>query len=221
MIDGEIDKFYCELKITLKVFQFERSNFFFVKKMGNDQSTTKKTSSISNHLKCTHNLYPKYIWSPAQICRLIDQGVVSPMYPPSEECGNNQVFCEICYSFYPVVNKTGCCGHQICSECLAAVVPAPPKPRTCPFCKVTDFKIIPYITINNGGKADVDDDPEFLQYDQRRKNGEEDRPILDHPMASPEATRLANELNANVMVIQDFLNAGVSEDEIRSQFCLM
>jgi hypothetical protein len=36
-------------------------------------------------------------------------------------------------NYYPALNEVTCCGRSICTECLAAVVPPPPKERICPF----------------------------------------------------------------------------------------
>ncbi|OHT10254.1 hypothetical protein TRFO_04261 [Tritrichomonas foetus] len=206
--------------------------------MGGDQSSPKrsqrkrKAHQIPYDQKITHGLYKKYLWSPAQISMLIESGKVSPMFYPKEGEDEHSVYCEICYSFYPVVNKTGCCGHQICSECLEAVIEPPPNKRTCPFCKVDNFAIIPYVTKENGGISGDGDDIEYLKFEERRKQGLEDKHIQPEekpPMmnpsyqanvreCSPKAISIANMFHVNPDTIEELLEAGLTEEDIILQF---
>ncbi|KAK8883211.1 hypothetical protein M9Y10_045862 [Tritrichomonas musculus] len=191
--------------------------------MGSDQSSPKpdrKNSGkqlIPPELKTTHNLYSHYRWSKQQINNLIENGIVSPMYPPSETPDGDKVFCAICYSYYQKVNLTGCCNHQICSECLAAVVDPPPAHRVCPFCKKEDFQIIPFISSTNGGKNNDGDDPEFLDFQEKQRQGLADvhiDPNRNGNQCSEKARAIAQQYNLNPFDVDVYLNAGIPEEEI-------
>lgn len=193
--------------------------------MGSDQSSTKQDrrpnvkQQVPAEFKMTHNLYAHYRWPKAQIINLIESGIISPMYPPSESPDGDKVFCAICYCFYPKVNLTGCCNHQICSECLAAIIEPPPQHRACPFCKKEDFPIIPFISSSNGGKNNDGDDPEYLTFQEKQRRGEADVPINSNTTpCSEKAIAIAQQFNKNPHDIDVLLSAGIPEEEIIANF---
>lgn len=193
--------------------------------MGSDQSSTKPDrksgarQQIPAELKTTHNLYAHYRWPKTQIVNLIENGIISPMYPPSDSPEGDKVFCSICYCYYPKVNITGCCNHQICSECLAAIIEPPPAHRVCPFCKKEDFKIIPFISSTNGGRNNDGDDPEYLTFQEKQRRGEADVPINSNlPPCSQRAKEIGEQFNRNPYDIDVLLSAGIPEEEIIANF---
>ena len=196
--------------------------------MGSDQSSTKQDrrsptkQQVPAELKTTHNLYSHYRWGKTQINNLIENGIISPMYPPCDSPEGDKVFCSICYCYYQKVNLTGCCNHQICSECLAAIIEPPPAHRACPFCKKEDFPIIPYISSSNGGKNNDGDDPEFLSFQEKQRRGEADVPInMNNNNSAPcsqRAREIAEQFNRNPYDIDVLLSAGIPEEEIIANF---
>lgn len=86
----------------------------------------------------TKGLYSKYKSSPSQISKSIKAKKISPIYEGIESDSiskkPNYAMCEICYLFYPLVNRTKCCGHVICSECLCALFNIDTE-NPCPFCR--------------------------------------------------------------------------------------
>lgn len=65
----------------------------------------------------------------------VKKGEITPFYPPSPtKTYLNDIFCDICYNYYPRSNKTTCCNHAICTSCAIMM-------DSCPVCKNPQLKI--------------------------------------------------------------------------------
>jgi hypothetical protein len=94
----------------------------------------------------THSIYPsnRYFWNAGQIAKNIQNGVVTPTYPPeARRTRTADCSCLICYQYFPRINQTNCCQHAACTECLACIAKPPPEARLCPFCRAANFTIQP------------------------------------------------------------------------------
>ena len=143
---------------------------------------------------------------------------LSPTARPVGEDNPRLAFCDICYNHFPSVNKTNCCGKQICTECIAATINPPSQKQSCPFCRKDKISFKPNITVNNGGTTGEDDDEKFIDFEARRQIGLEDVPIDAGVKYSPEVLRIAAQYNLQPRVVQDFLNQGITEEMIIESF---
>lgn len=110
--------------------------------MGSSSSATPRNGNEK-----PHGIWPNYTWTTEEFAWHIQQGIVSPCFPPiADENRRDLVYCEICYQGFPVINECGCCNQTICTECLAAVVKKDQMAkRRCPFCKTDVFGIRPNV----------------------------------------------------------------------------
>lgn len=172
----------------------------------------------------THGIYKRSKWSPEMLRYMVLNGYVTPLYMFQEnQSSSHQISCQICYLYYPKINETHCCHHLICTECLASIIDLPPstKFRVCPFCRQECFSIKPCVdSVRIPGGANGDD-PEFLKYEERRKQGLEDKPITNKkpPINYPnEVLELANQFHADPDTIHNLMQAGLTQEDIISQF---
>lgn len=173
--------------------------------MGLTQSSVKPRAAANEVI---HHIYKdsNYKWSQGQIAANIRNHVVTPIYPILDEDGNRKCFCNICYNYYQKINETTCCGHAICTECLAAVISPPPEARVCPLCRAENFKIkIDVDSSHLSHKDDINSEPPLiidpdlpddinciiLQYPNIEKNI-----IIELHKAGLTAEEIINDINA-------------------------
>ena len=106
----------------------------------------------SNDQERPGHVYKSFTWTPGQFAANIQGRKISPIFPPvTQPKLLRYTYCEICFLGFPVINETKCCGHGICTECMAAIVKQPEfHHRICPFCRQSCFDIIP-----NRSRADL------------------------------------------------------------------
>lgn len=89
-------------------------------------------------------------WTNEQIAYNIHAGNITPYLPG--ECvmdKPNLCYCEICYLGFTRSNQIKCCGHCVCSQCLASIVKRDfLNSRECPFCRNAEFEILPNRDVN-------------------------------------------------------------------------
>ena len=154
--------------------------------MGNHQSTSKKMSPW----EMTHGIYNNYKWTPKEICQAVRESKITPLYEGEfDETPKNNIFCETCYLYYPRINQTTCCHHQICSECLAALIEFDTNKRKCPFCRSNSLTVLPNIDKAKIIDHSADEDA-FQKIEAQKRAGTyvEDQNPVNTPKELPEIT---------------------------------
>ena len=178
-----------------------------------------KKSTISRHIikipsqQTAHytNMYSKYKWDIHVISSNINASKFTPIYQYSpEKTSTHNVMCNICYNYFPAINQTNCCFHHICTECIAATVD--PNDLICPFCRKQNFTVTPNQKKENL-KADDADDIEYSKYQQKVKD---DFDFDEAKGCSDEAIVIAMQYKLDVKIVNELLNAGLSQEEIIS-----
>lgn len=163
-------------------------------------------------------LYPenKYRWSVQELGRAIGAGKLAPIERGQKAAtSTHKAECQICYQFYPSVNKTSCCGQFICSECLTVVSGPPPLNNMCPFCRRSN----PTTQIVSGEAAISADDQAYRDYEERRRMGLEDKHLVAHtPELSSEEEerlrRLVERTHLPEVTLREVIAAGLTDEEI-------
>uniref|UniRef100_A0A0E0LE55 RING-type domain-containing protein n=1 Tax=Oryza punctata TaxID=4537 RepID=A0A0E0LE55_ORYPU len=62
--------------------------------------------------------------------RLIRSGDLAPCFDPAEDAAGLDEDCPICFYFYPSLNRSKCCGKEICTA-----------EHCCPFCKTASYAV--------------------------------------------------------------------------------
>ena len=196
--------------------------------MGNSQSKTQKSRREIPPLLRTHGLYKEYKWNPEQIYHAVQRKEITPLYEGSEEEKQGFVFCETCYLYYPFINKTSCCSHCICSECLAALIDFHPANRKCPFCRAKLTSVIANVDINNITDHTADEEA-FQKIEAQKRAGtyvEEPLPNSQPlPTPPPLPENITQEQLSNIIQItklpeyevRSLLAAGIDPDLIIAQ----
>lgn len=157
------------------------------------------------------NMYFKYKWDIRVISSNIKTKKLTPIYQYSpEKTETHNVMCNICYNYFPAINQTNCCFHHICTECIAATVD--PKELICPFCRKSHFSVTPNQKKENL-KADDADDEAYSKYQKKVKN---EFDFDEAKGCSDEAIVIAIQYNLDVKIVNELLNAGLSQEEIIS-----
>lgn len=83
-------------------------------------------------------------WTNEQIAYNIHAGNITPYLPGETDMDIPELcYCDICYLGFPKSNQTQCCGHCVCSQCLAFIAKRDfLKSRICPFCRYPEFAIM-------------------------------------------------------------------------------
>jgi hypothetical protein len=167
----------------------------------------------------TRGLYSHYKWSPDELRHFIETKRLSPLHDGSDDpILPSTIFCEICYRYYPFVNITTCCHRQICSECIAASCPVPPDPISCPFCRQNNISWSPNVT---HGVTNQDSE-EYRLFLEKQLRGEADVALIETrklPDAlETQALEISKSYNVNLNTLRDLLAAGLTAEEILTQF---
>jgi hypothetical protein len=146
------------------------------------------SSSPRGDTDVTHGIYQssKYLWTPGQIAKNIQSGVVSPTFvPQTDRTFDHSCMCLVCYHWFPSINETNCCQHAICTECLACIVKPPPDDRVCPFCRRTNFEIRPNLGVRELTHYESGDQASPLVIDESRPD-DFNALLLQFPAINPE-----------------------------------
>lgn len=83
-------------------------------------------------------------WTNGQIACNIHTGKITAFIKPeTAQDLPDLCYCEICYMGFTKSNQTVCCGHSICSRCLASYVKREfMGSRRCPWCREEEFDIM-------------------------------------------------------------------------------
>lgn len=187
--------------------------------MGNGHS---KGAKPGENLALGQGMYKAelYKWSVEQAQKAIAaKKLASPGTFSDERTETENIECGICWKFYSKANLLTCCRGQICTECLTVCIPPPPAKVNCMFCHHANAKTI---CMDKPQQNDGDDE-KFQEYEERRRQGLEDRPIkartcpvfdLDNEQEA-RAQNLQQATNGNIEMIRELINAGLQDDEIR------
>lgn len=80
-------------------------------------------------------LKPKCKYTKEKFIQSVRNGEITPFYQPSpQKTYLNDIMCELCYNFFPRVNKLNCCKHAVCSNCVIFI-------DKCPMCRKDEISI--------------------------------------------------------------------------------
>ena len=183
--------------------------------MGSQPSQTMHTKrtpgQTASRLEQTHGIYDQYIWRPDQIVDLVRHGKVTPLYQGTADPDETHpIMCNTCYFFYPKINHTSCCSKAICTECLAAMVDVKQHKRKCPFCRSMGFAIVPNVNSQNDHQADEE---EYQRVEKQKRDGT----YGNEQKYSQKVLDLSKQTGFDPGIIEEYLNDGVSPEEILHQ----
>lgn len=177
----------------------------------------------------THNkkvftgLYQHYQWTGKEIEKLTEAHILTPIQNgSSEKTDENQVYCQICYCYYPKINETRCCHSSICTECYAACVNR--IQSECPFCRAIGFTVMPNLDAKHATKNEPTDIPNVIYDEERVAKWKADNPSCSALITILMKRQWDEELISKVLKLvsdshadQDFIISLLSYDDISSK----